>query len=113
LSELTLEKYLSDGMNAFIRDLIRETVVNPKESVFAAKFSLAAKKAERRRHRYEEMGEHIPSFLIASITGNCNLRCAGCYDQSFHSCAGAAGGKFLAKPKNWAFRRSCWRAGNR
>jgi MoaA/NifB/PqqE/SkfB family radical SAM enzyme len=30
----------------------------------------------------ELSGEHIPSFLIASVTADCNLRCAGCYDRA-------------------------------
>ena len=35
----------------------------------------------------EKTGEHIPSFLIAGITDNCNLRCVGCYAMANHACA--------------------------
>ena len=31
------------------------------------------------------MGEHIPPFLIASITSKCNLHCAGCYSRCSHA----------------------------
>ena len=30
-------------------------------------------------------GEHIPPFLIASITSKCNLHCAGCYSRCNHA----------------------------
>ncbi|MCD8153100.1 MAG: radical SAM protein, partial [Clostridiales bacterium] len=35
----------------------------------------------------EEQGEHIPPFLIASITSSCNLHCAGCYAWENHICS--------------------------
>ena len=30
----------------------------------------------------EKAGEHIPPFLISSITSGCTLHCAGCYSRS-------------------------------
>ncbi len=83
----SLERHLSEGIEALIRDAFRATFKNPKESAFWAKFSLASKRAQARRHRAEKEGEHIPSFLIASITGNCNLHCAGCYDRANQPCS--------------------------
>ncbi len=82
----SLEKYLSDGVESLIRDILKATIHNPKESAFFAKYALAAKKAEKYRHHFEKIGEHIPSFLIASITGTCNLNCTGCYDRANHAC---------------------------
>lgn len=81
-----IEKYLNDGIAALVRDIVKAAARNPKASVYFAKFALAAQKAENRRHSLENAGEHIPSFLIASITGNCNLDCAGCYDRANHTC---------------------------
>ena len=46
-----------------------------------ARFAKASVEASRRRREYEAKGEHIPPFLIASITSNCNLHCAGCYSR--------------------------------
>lgn len=87
-NSLELEQYLREGMTVLVRDIIKATVSNPIESRYFAKYSRAVKKAGRRRQRYQKIGEHIPSFLIASITGNCNLACAGCYDRANHICAG-------------------------
>jgi MoaA/NifB/PqqE/SkfB family radical SAM enzyme len=87
---IDVEKYLSGGIEALIRDIIKAAFGNPAGSAFFAKYALSAKKAERRRHQLEEAGEHIPSFLIASITENCNLQCAGCYDRANHACSSRA-----------------------
>ncbi|MDR1705113.1 MAG: radical SAM protein [Clostridiales bacterium] len=88
MNRIDLEKYLSAGTEALVRDIIKAAFGNPAGSAFFAKYALSAKKAERRRHQLEEAGEHIPSFLIASITENCNLQCAGCYDRANHACRG-------------------------
>ena len=45
------------------------------------KFAAASRRASKRRLDLEAEGEHIPSFLIASITSSCNLHCAGCYSR--------------------------------
>ena len=50
-----------------------------------AKFALASKSASKRRRLLEDSGEHIPSFLIASITSQCNLHCSGCYSRCNHA----------------------------
>ena len=74
-----LEKYLNDGIEDIVKATIKATFKNPKGSIFFAKFANSAKKARERRKEYVKKGEHIPSFLIASITQKCNLNCAGCY----------------------------------
>jgi len=84
-----LEQYLNNGIEQLVRDALRVTWKNPKQSAFFLRFTAATKKAARRRHEYELSGEHIPSFLIASITDNCNLHCAGCYALANHTCAEA------------------------
>ncbi len=81
-----IEKYLSDGIESLVLSILKATFKNPKESMFFAKYALAAKKAEERRHNLEKIGEHIPSFLIASVTESCNLNCVGCYDRANHAC---------------------------
>ena len=82
-----LEQYLSREVERLVKDALRVTLKNPKQSAFFLRFSSAAQKAAARRHEFEEIGEHIPSFLIASITENCNLNCAGCYAQANHQCS--------------------------
>lgn len=84
--EFNLEHYLSDGVENIVKNAIRSSLSNPKESIFLAKYAVAAKNARNLRHIAEEKGEHIPPFLIASIASTCNLYCTGCYARANHSC---------------------------
>lgn len=84
--DFNLERYLSNGVENIVKEAIKTTVKNPKESIFIAKYALASQKARKLREEAEKRGEHIPPFLIASITSKCNLHCAGCYARSNHSC---------------------------
>lgn len=81
-----LEKYLSDGIEVLVKDAIRVTLKEPKESIFMMSFMNACKKAALIRKKYESKGEHIPSFLISSITSDCNLHCKGCYSRANRGC---------------------------
>lgn len=81
-----LEKYLSNGVENIVKGALKATLSDPKESIFMAKYALASKHARKLRMEAEQKGEHIPPFLIASITSQCNLHCAGCYARSNHSC---------------------------
>jgi len=42
------------------------------------------KTAVGRRDRAERRGVHVPPFVIYSVTGRCNLQCAGCYARLLH-----------------------------
>jgi len=81
MNSANLEQYLNEGIDALVKNAVRKTLKNPKETAFLVQYGLNVKKAEALRHRAAERGEHIPSFLIASITSQCNLNCAGCYDR--------------------------------
>ena len=85
-STINLDKYLSDGIEALVKDAVRVTLKEPKESIFMMSFMNACKKAALIRSRHEITGEHIPSFLISSITSNCNLHCKGCYSRANKGC---------------------------
>ena len=80
-----LQEYLTKGVEDVIADAVKATLKNPRESVFMLKFAAASKAASRRRRKLEDEGEHIPTFLIASITSKCNLHCAGCYSRCNHA----------------------------
>ena len=80
-----LQAYLSHGVENLIADVIKATVRNPKESAYLAGFARASRAASKKRRAFEDAGEHIPSFLIASITSQCNLHCAGCYSRCSHA----------------------------
>ncbi len=84
--EFNLEEYMSAGIERIVKDAMMATLSDPKESLFMARFALSSREASKRRAALEAEGEHIPPFLIASITGSCNLHCAGCYARENHIC---------------------------
>ena len=79
--EFNIQEYMTKGVERIVADAVKATLKNPKESAYMAKFALASKSASRKRARMENAGEHVPPFLIASITSSCNLHCAGCYSR--------------------------------
>ncbi|HKM04216.1 MAG TPA: radical SAM protein [Lachnospiraceae bacterium] len=84
--EFNLQEYLTRGVENIVKGAMKATLTNPKESLFMARYALASKAASKKRKEAEEKGEHIPPFLIASITSKCNLHCAGCYARSNEVC---------------------------
>lgn len=86
VSDFNLEEYLTGGVENIVRNAIRATLKDPRESAFMARYGIASREASKRRAASEKIGEHIPPFLIASITNSCNLHCAGCYARANHAC---------------------------
>ncbi|MBQ5959398.1 MAG: radical SAM protein [Firmicutes bacterium] len=82
---IDLQKHIADGAGKIIQDAVKATLRDPKQSAFFARFAVASAKAARTRMALEEKGEHVPAFLIASITSRCNLHCAGCYARGLES----------------------------
>jgi MoaA/NifB/PqqE/SkfB family radical SAM enzyme len=82
---INLQQYLTEGVEVIVKDALRATLRDPKESLFMARFAAASKKASERREKNEREGLHVPSYLIASITSSCNLHCAGCYSRASHA----------------------------
>ena len=85
-SEFNIGEYLTDGVENIVKGALKASLKNPKESLYIAKFALACREAGIIRANHEIKGRHIPSFLIASITNDCNLHCAGCYSMENNSC---------------------------
>ncbi len=79
--EFDIQSYMTAGVERVVKDSLRATLKNPAESVFMAKFAMATKKASDIRKKHKDEGLNVPPFLIASITSNCNLHCAGCYSR--------------------------------
>lgn len=79
--DFDIQEYMTRGVERIVSEALRATVKNPRESAYMLKFSSASKKASKKRAKAETQGEHIPPFLIASITSSCNLHCAGCYSR--------------------------------
>lgn len=84
---MELQTYLTAGVENIMKNAVKVTLTNPAQSIFMARFAMAVKVASEKRLVLEKKGEHIPAFLIASITSSCNLHCAGCYARAVHSCA--------------------------
>ena len=76
-----LQAYLTGGVERVVTDAIKATLRNPKEGAFMLRFAAASRAASARRAEFKKQGQHIPPFLIASITSKCNLHCAGCYSR--------------------------------
>lgn len=86
MQSFQLEEYLSRGTDRIIKGILKASLSNPGESAFMMQYSKAAKEARELRREAEARGEHIPPFLIASITSQCNLHCKGCYARANESC---------------------------
>lgn len=84
--EFDLEQYMTKGVENIVKGAIKASFSNPRESLFMARYAIASKKASDLRRQAKARKEHIPPFLIASITSQCNLHCAGCYARANHSC---------------------------
>ena len=76
-----IQAYMTAGVERIVSDALRSTLKDPRESAFMLKFATATKRASHKRATAKKKGEHIPPFLIASITSGCNLHCAGCYSR--------------------------------
>ena len=84
--DFNLQNYLTTGVEYILKDAMKSCITNRKESLFLAKFTNSARKAIKIRQKYSDNGQHIPVFLIASITSSCNLHCMGCYSRANNSC---------------------------
>ena len=79
--EFDIQDYMTRGVERIVADAMRATLKNPRESAYMLRFAAASRAASKKRAAMEKNGEHIPPFLIASITSSCNLHCAGCYSR--------------------------------
>lgn len=101
MEQIELEEYLSNGVQKIVKGMVQSVVKNPRASMFMMQHSLDSKKARRKRQEAELTGEHIPPFLIASITEQCNLHCKGCYARETQGCNDHCSQDMLLKDKDW------------
>ena len=80
-----IQEYMTHGVERIVSNVLRATLKDPKESAYMVRFAAASRTASRKRRKAEDAGEHVPPFLIASITSQCNLHCAGCYSRCNHA----------------------------
>lgn len=83
---IDLSEYMSASIERIIKNAMKAALKNPNETAFLLKYIVSQNIAKKRRDTYEKQGQHIPPFLIGSITSNCNLFCKGCYARANHSC---------------------------
>lgn len=85
-----IQAYMTKGIERIVTASLKATLRDPRESAFMVRFAAASRKASKLRAEAEKAGEHIPPFLIASITSSCNLHCAGCYSRCNHATVDSA-----------------------
>lgn len=76
--------YMNHSIKALVKDALKLSFKKPTVSQFITKNLLWQNTAEKLRSNWQNSGNIIPPFLIASITTQCNLNCVGCYDKSNH-----------------------------
>ncbi|WP_319378179.1 radical SAM protein [uncultured Methanocorpusculum sp.] len=77
-----LTTYLNDAIKKLIKDVLKGTLSNRKETAFLLSQARQQRENAKKRSAYP----NIPVFLIASITSACNLHCAGCYARATGMC---------------------------
>ena len=109
MGEFNLESYLSNGVENIVKGVMKASAKNPMASVYMMQAVKENKRARQMRQKAESGGRHIPPFLIASITSQCNLHCKGCYARANHSCCDEEDGKEkLLDGKQYSNRRQGW-----
>lgn len=81
-----LTQYMSSSIAGMVKAVLRETLQNPRETAYLLKLIEHSKKNGQKRMAHENAGQHVPAFLISSITHNCNLTCKGCYARANGTC---------------------------
>lgn len=84
--QIELSGYMGSRIGNIVKGAVQSSITRPKEAAIIMKYLMTGKNAKMKREHYEKNGEHIPSFLIASITSSCNLHCKGCYARANHTC---------------------------
>ena len=81
-----LSEYMRINISILIKQAMKASLRDPRELFFLLQYASASSRAYRTREKYEKLGKHIPPFLIASITQDCNLHCKGCYAMENKAC---------------------------
>jgi len=79
-TELAFEASIFDTLKLAARLLFYD----PRFAARALRLLSRQRRAAKVRQTHKAQGVHVPPFSIFSITGKCNLSCAGCYANLLH-----------------------------
>ncbi|MBN2028756.1 radical SAM protein [bacterium] len=82
--ENQLKLDLNRGIKVFFRDALRIALRNPKQAISFLRTLRWLRRSARLRSAWVKQGVQVPPIIIFSVTNECNLKCQGCYAQSFH-----------------------------
>ena len=77
-----IDVYLNNGIESLQKTVFKFTSLDARERLFIKNYIQSSRRARKIRRGFAKNGEHIPPFLIASITRRCNLHCTGCYAKA-------------------------------
>ena len=97
---MDLNAYIEQGIGSIAATLSNYYFANSTGSDFLMSIIPSLQASAGKRREFEERGQHIPPFLIASIASKCNLRCAGCYARAGGICKDSQTEKEL-KREEW------------
>lgn len=75
---------MNQSILQLFKDALRITDKNPAYLWYILKTIRWQKQAIDRRKNWQQVGIHVPPFMITSITNRCNLKCKGCYARAQH-----------------------------
>ncbi len=76
---------LDKSLYIFFTDALRITLKKPSQAISFIKSLAWLRKAAKIRKKWKKQGYLIPPILMLSVTNECNLNCAGCYNKSFYN----------------------------
>ncbi len=98
---MNLNQYMNEGISQLVKTAGRFYLNNPKGLAFLMKTAPEIKRSAKQRERKERAGLHVPPFLIASVTSQCNLHCTGCYSRASGACTDAVNGNADLSGQEW------------
>ena len=75
---------LNKALLIFFLNALRIALKNPAQMFSFFRTINWLRKAAKLRAIWKEQDVPVPPIIIFSITNQCNLKCEGCYNQSFH-----------------------------
>ena len=78
---ITFSQSIRSGV---IQTSVRLAIREPWLALYAVRMARRQRRAERIRRGWKAHGLQVPLLLITSVTGDCNLRCEGCYAWVLH-----------------------------